>query len=172
MEDEVIPLVFEVSSGFFTPEQKDAMINAFKPLKVDLQIKEINPMLYLRQVVSSEADLFLYNWIGDFADPLAFLELFRGNSTLNDSKWHNDDFDKLIDEAARVSADKRYALLAQAEEILLDEGVVIPLYHSVSMNVINIKEIGGWAANAFDYHPLKYLYKNHIEIELPNVVKK
>ena len=92
--------------------------------------------------------------------------------TLNDSKWHNDDFDKLIDEAARVSADKRYALLAQAEEILLDEGVVIPLYHSVSMNVINLKEIGGWAANAFDYHPLKYLYKNHIEIELPNVVKK
>ena len=172
MEDEVIPLVFEVSSGFFTPEQKDAMINAFKPLKVDLQIKEINPMLYLRQVASSEADLFLYNWIGDFADPLAFLELFRGNSTLNDSKWHNDDFDKLIDEAARVSADKRYALLAQAEEILLDEGVVIPLYHSVSMNVINLKEIGGWAANAFDYHPLKYLYKNHIEIELPNVVKK
>ena len=30
--------------------------------------------------------------------------------------------------------------MAQAEEILLDEGVVIPLYHSVSMNVINLKE--------------------------------
>ena len=114
----------------------------------------------------------MYSWTGDFADPLAFLELFRGNSTLNDSNWKNEDFDKLIDEAAITSVENRFTILAKAEEILLDEGMVIPLQHQLSLNVINLKEIGGWAANAFDFHPLKYLYRNHIEIELPNVVKR
>ena len=58
------------------------------------------------------------------------------------------------------------------KEMLLDEGMIIPLQHQLSLNVINLKEIGGWAANAFDFHPLKYLYRNHIEIELPNVEKR
>lgn len=172
LEDEVIPLVFEVSSGFFSLEQKQLLVNALKPLNVDLQIVEIHPVTYLRSVSTSDADLFLYSWIGDFADPLAFLELFRGNSTLNDSKWKNAEFDKLIEDAAVASTENRYPILAKAEEILLDEGMIIPLYHPVSFNVINLQEIGGWATNAFDYHPLKYLYKNHIEIKLPNVVKR
>ena len=68
------------------------MKNALLPLNVDLQIVEIHPAKYLRSVASSEADLFLYSWTGDFADPLAFLELFRGNSTLNDSNWKNEEF--------------------------------------------------------------------------------
>ena len=95
-EEEIIPLVFEVSTGFFSENQKQIMKNALLPLNVDLQIVEIHPAKYLRSVASSEADLFLYSWTGDFADPLAFLELFRGNSTLNDSNWKNEEFDRLI----------------------------------------------------------------------------
>ncbi|MBO5116754.1 MAG: peptide ABC transporter substrate-binding protein [Treponema sp.] len=170
-EEEIIPLVFEVSTGFFSENQKQIMKNALLPLNVDLQIVEIHPAKYLRSVASSEADLFLYSWTGDFADPLAFLELFRGNSTLNDSNWKNEEFDRLIEEAAIASVENRFSILAKAEEILLDEGMIIPLQHPLSLNVINLKEIGGWAVNAFDFHPLKYLYRNHIEIELPNVVK-
>ena len=43
--------------------------------------------------------------------------------------------------------------------MLLDSGMVIPLYHPVALNIIDTKEVGGWNANAFDVHPLKYLYK-------------
>ncbi len=116
--------------------------------------------------------MFAYTWIGDFADPLAFLELFRSNSSLNDSGWSDPQFDSLLERAASGTAYQRYEDLAQAEKILLDSGMVIPIYHPVSYNIINLNETGGWAINAFDVHPLKYLYKKEVRTSAANVVMR
>jgi oligopeptide transport system substrate-binding protein len=116
------------------------------------------------------ADLFSYTWIGDFADPLAFLELFRSNSTLNVTNWKNSEFDKLLDEAALYSDENHSKILAQAEQLLLNQGLIIPIQHPVSLNIIDLNSIGGWSVNSFDIHPLKYLFKKEQKINLPNVV--
>ena len=116
--------------------------------------------------------MFIYTWIGDFADPLAFLELFRGDSTLNDSGWKNAEYDRLINEAAGAGDEERYKLLGQAETILLDSCMVIPVHHPVISNVIDKNTCGGWTENAFDIHPLKYLYKKTAATTVPNVVMK
>jgi oligopeptide transport system substrate-binding protein len=118
--------------------------------------------LYQDAIKSSDADMFLYIWIGDFADPLAFLELFRGSSSLNETGWKNDAYEKLLAEAAKLTDNsKRYKKLADAEQVLLDSGVVLPLSHTVSVNVIELHEIGGWHENALDIHPLKHIYFTH-----------
>ena len=109
-------------------------------------------------------------WIGDFADPLAFLELFRGNSTLNVTNWSNPDFDALLNEAALYTNEKHNSLLGQAEQLLLDEAVILPVQHPVSLNVIDLNAVGGWAPNSFDIHPLKYLFKKETKPDVPNVV--
>ena len=170
--DKKIPLVFEITEYVLSEDKIEVLKKALEPLGVELVIKKVNPATYLSGVKRSESDLFAYTWIGDFADPLAFLELFHGNSTLNDSGWVNSKFDELLERAATVSDTERYKLLAQAETILLDEGLIIPLYHPVSFNIVNLNYVGGWAVNAFDIHPLKYIYKKAPKAKkLNNVVR-
>ena len=158
-QEQILVLEFLITKYTLSDEAKQAFCDALLPLGVELKFTEVNPYSYLAEVGKSNADLFAYNWIGDFADPLAFLELFRSDSSLNDSGWKNEQFDALLDKAAVVSANERLELLAQAENLLLDSGMVIPIMHPVCFNVIDSKEIGGWFANAFDVHPLKYIYR-------------
>jgi len=170
--DKKIPLVFEITEYVLSEDKIEVLKKALEPLGVELVIKKVTPATYLSGVKRSDSDLFAYTWIGDFADPLAFLELFHGNSTLNDSGWVNSKFDELLETAATVSDAERYKLLAQAETILLDEGLIIPLYHPVSFNIVNLNYVGGWAVNAFDIHPLKYIYKKAPKAKkLNNVVR-
>ena len=171
-QEEIIPLVMYVFEAEFSEEKKTAMRDALEPLGIDLIIKEISPYMYYASIASADADLFITSWIGDFADPLAFLELFRGNSTMNDAGWKNSVFDELLEKAAIAEDQERYNLLAAAENILLDDGMVLPLYRAVTSSVIDLSEVGGWFANAFDVHPLKYLYKKQPKYNSQNIVRR
>lgn len=169
-EEEILKLTFAISPYTMSQEKLDAIEDALLPLGIQLETIEYSPNQYLANVQTSEADLYAYTWIGDFADPLAFLELFRGDSTLNDSGWKNDDFDALLDQAATAPDQERLGILGKAEELLLDSGMIIPAYHPVILNIIDPAEVGGWASNAFDVHPLKYLYRKQTKTKLPNLV--
>ena len=168
--DRILPLVLDISENSFTEDKLELLKKAFEPLGVELKVRTYPSAYYLRIVAESDADLFCYVWIGDFADPLAFLELFRSESSLNDSGWSNPEFDKLLEKAAIGSEEERIKLLSQAETLLLDNYVVVPIQHPVSFNVIDLNEVGGWYSNAFDIHPLKYLYKKQVKCKVPNIV--
>ncbi|MFA6857333.1 MAG: peptide ABC transporter substrate-binding protein [Treponema sp.] len=170
--DKKIPLIFAITDTDFMKERAQLFIDAWSPLGIDVQIQKTPVDRYLSSIPSWNADLFSYTWIGDFADPLAFLELFQGNSTLNVTGWANSDYDKLLDEAALYTDENRPKLLGQAEQLLLDSGMVIPVSHPVSLNIINLDAVGGWTANAFDMHPLKYLYKKQVKQDIPNMVMR
>lgn len=171
-KEQIIPLNFDISEYALSEEKETMIREALAPLGIELNVKRYPSYQYLSSVSTSNADLFCYTWIGDFADPLAFLELFHGNSSLNDSGWKNEEFDQLLANAALCSEEQRYQLLSQAENILLDSGMILPIYHPVSFNVIDLEAVGGWTVNAFDIHPLKYLYKKETKSNLPNVVSR
>ena len=171
-EDKILTLIFEMPENGFSSDRLSLISDAWAQLGVELQLRVKKPQDYYGRVRDSSSNLFIYTWIGDFADPLAFLELFRGDSTLNDTFWKNDEFDKLIDLAAEATEEERYRLLGQAETILLDNCMVIPIHHPVITNVIDKNVCGGWSENAFDIHPLKYLKKKQDKTTAPNVVMK
>lgn len=171
-EEEIIPLVMHVFENEFSEDDEKLLRDSLEPLGIALTINKIPSYLYYATIGSADADILVTSWIGDFADPLAFLELFRGGSTMNESGWKNEKFDALLEQAATAGETERLNLLGQAENILLDEGMVLPLYRSVSSNVIDLAEVGGWYANAFDLHPLKYLYKKQPKNKLDNIVMR
>jgi oligopeptide transport system substrate-binding protein len=170
--DEKIPLIFAITDTDFMKERAQLFIDAWSPLGIDVQIQKTPVERYLSSIPSWNADMFSYTWIGDFADPLAFLELFQGNSTLNVTGWSNSSYDKFLDDAALYTDENRPKLLAQAEQLLLDSGMVLPISHPVSLNIINLDAVGGWTANAFDMHPFKYLYKKQVKQNIPNMVMR
>jgi peptide/nickel transport system substrate-binding protein/oligopeptide transport system substrate-binding protein len=97
------------------------------------------------------------SWIGDFADPLAFLQMWTADSNLNDARLSDTEYDRLLGEASLKSGEERLTALGTAETKLLSGAAVLPLYHSISANVIDTDYIDGWYPNALDIHPFKYL---------------
>ena len=171
--EEKIPLIMQIFENEFTEDEVAAIRKALEPLGVELELRTYPSSQYYSTIATSDADLIFTSWIGDFADPLAFLELFRGGSTMNDSGWKNERFDTLLEQAAVAGDDQeRLNLLGQAENILLDEAMILPLYRVVTSSIIDLTEVGGWYSNAFDVHPLKYLYKKQPKFNSENIVKR
>lgn len=76
------------------------------------------------------------NWIADFADPINFLEVFA--DTANDAQYHNPDYEQLIASIRQeLNPTRRIQLMHQAEQMLLDDCVIIPIYYSNQIMVLN-----------------------------------
>ncbi len=169
-EDLQLVLTFAIPDSDYMKKKAEILKEAWKTLGVELRTEEIPSASYLDSIQNSNSELFSYTWIGDFADPLAFLELFRSNSTLNVSGWSNQEYDNLLNESSIYSDENHLKLLAQAEQLLLDEAMILPIQHPVSVNVVDLEATGGWFPNEFDIHPLKYLYKKEKTYHIPNIV--
>lgn len=173
-EDKILDLTFGISDTPYMKEIALLLKNAFEPLGVNLIPFKISPDDYFSNIPYLNYDIFSYSWIGDFADPISFLELFRDGSTLNQSKWKNQKFSEFLDKANNtLDSLERYKYLSQAEQLLLDDAIVIPINHSIMLQTIDLERIGGWYANAIDVHPLKTIYfKEYKNNSIPNIVKK
>ena len=69
-------------------------------------------------------------WHGDYADPMTFLDLLTSTSALNNSGFSNSEYDSIIKEAKQeTNVVKREELLHKAEDILMEDMSVIPLYY-------------------------------------------
>lgn len=169
-ENETLKITFAVN-GERTKNQAEMLKKAWERLGVELEIKELPSDIYLNSIQADGSDIFSYTWIGDFADPLAFLELYRSSSTLNISGWKNSEYDALLDKSAELTGTERIKILSQAEQLLLDSALIIPIQHPVSRSIIDLNAVGGWASNSFDIHPLKYIFRRETKPNLPNVVK-
>lgn len=102
-------------------------------------------------------------WIGDYGDPLTFLLLLEGNSNLNDANYKDPEFDRLIEESMSLEKFTRYRKLAAAEQILLDDAIILPIFQTFSFHLIDLEVIGGWYNNVLDIHPYKYIeYKDAV----------
>jgi peptide/nickel transport system substrate-binding protein/oligopeptide transport system substrate-binding protein len=124
-------------------------------LKVTIGVVPYNG--YFQALKQDDYDVGFSTWIGDFADPYTFLQMWRRDSNLNDARHSDGDYEALLDQSMTEEGEQRMATLAQAEKLLLDRGSVLPIYHSPAMNVIDTGELEGWFPNALDIHPLKYL---------------
>ncbi|MDD7274379.1 MAG: peptide ABC transporter substrate-binding protein [Treponema sp.] len=168
--DAPLEITIAVSDTDYAKSQAELLMESWSQLGITVHLSITPIQRYLDSISSWDADLFSYTWIGDFADPLAFLELFRSDSTLNESQWHNSEYDRLLQEAAFATGDKRLELLSAAEDVLLSDGLIIPISHPVTLNIIDRQRVKGWYLNALDIHPLKHLYLETVPVSIPNLV--
>jgi len=142
-------------TAFYT-EQAALLKKAWEKIGITTEITTVPFETYYDRLKTDNYHLAVISWIGDFADPLAFLELFRSDSSLNDSGWHNTEYENFIKKAsAEQNRKKRFEYLAKAEQLLLDSSVLIPLSHVPAINVIDLSDIKGWYVNAVNIHPFK-----------------
>jgi oligopeptide transport system substrate-binding protein len=152
------PIVISIPDAQAFDKLARTLKTAWEAIGLKVTIRTIPYDDYYKSLRTDDYTLGVTSWIGDFADPLSFLELFRPTSTLNDSGWNSPAFEKLITDAGSIKQGKdRYAKLAEAEKILLAEGIILPVAHNPSLNIIDTNGISGWYPNALDLHPFKYI---------------
>ncbi|MDR3148047.1 MAG: peptide ABC transporter substrate-binding protein [Treponema sp.] len=125
-------------------------------LGVPVRIEVVPERLYLQSLRSPGYGVGSSTWIGDFADPYTFLPMWRRDSNLNDAGLNDADYEELLEKSMGQEGTERYATLAEAEKLLLDRGTVIPISHSLTVNIVDTGELDGWYPNALDIHPFKY----------------
>lgn len=153
------------SPSFKIPESQEvrelasAMAAAWKEeLGLDTRFIVIPYAAYYEAIETRDYTLGLMSWIGDYADPLAFLQMWVSDSNLNKGNYANPDYDRIIEESMRLEGRERYNRMAEAEELILAEGGIIPYKHSPSYNFVHGEVLSGWVPNPLDIHPFKYLH--------------
>ncbi len=97
-------------------------------------------------------------WIADYNDPNTFLDMLTTGNGNNHAGWSNPAYDLLIEKAAKeLNPKKRHEIFQKAEDILLEELPVIPLYIYTRIYLLS-PDVQGWFENVEDVHPLKYVW--------------
>lgn len=171
-DDITVTLALPAGESSYTKKQADILIKAWQDIGIKVNVQKTPEDRYLESIKDWDADIFSYSWVGDFLDPIAFLELFRGGSSMNVANFYNKEYDNLLNTADSQKQSERLKTLSCAEELLLCEGEILPVNHSVNVNLIDTDIVGGWFSNALDIHPLKDLYIKTKPLMLPNLVLK
>lgn len=115
--------------------------------------------VYLKSQEAKDYDVSRSGWQGDYPDPATFLENFLSDSGNNMTGWANKEFDKIFAEsnAMPYGAD-RNKHMAKAEEILLNEAPIAPIYVYTNFGFLR-PEVVGFDTNLIDRPYFKYFSK-------------
>jgi peptide/nickel transport system substrate-binding protein/oligopeptide transport system substrate-binding protein len=134
------------------------MATAWKEqLGIPVRVEVVPYSRYFQALKAGGYNVGYSTWIGDFADPYTFLQMWRRDSNLNDSGYNDDDYEALMEKSMLEEGAARWAILAEAEQLLLERGSVLPISYSQAINIVDMGELEGWFPNALDIHPFKYL---------------
>lgn len=129
-----------------------------KELNVDVALENQEWKVFLNFRQNLQHDVARAGSISTLADPVDFLDSFRTGHGMNDTGWSNAEYDRLVEESNQASDEKeRYELLNQAEEILLDQLPLIPLYY-YTHSYLKKPEVKGFKFSMVDYPNFKGVY--------------
>ena len=138
--DKTLPDIFYNTPGYSGPNALiSEIINSWiDNLGVNITTNVIPPDQYYYSIDKVSYDIYDYGWIADYPDPHNFLySLFHSKAGSNVSKYNNPDYDSLIDLATmETNEDKRIQYYIDAEEKLINDVVLIPLYHGSTFALI------------------------------------
>ncbi|WP_025025818.1 peptide ABC transporter substrate-binding protein [Caldalkalibacillus mannanilyticus] len=101
-----------------------------KELGVDITLENVEFQVKIDREKAKDYDISRAGWIGDYVDPMSFLDMFITNGGNNDTGWSNAEYDALIANA-KASNDQvqRMADLHAAEKILMEHMPISPIYY-------------------------------------------
>ncbi|MFB7304725.1 peptide ABC transporter substrate-binding protein [Heyndrickxia sporothermodurans] len=100
-----------------------------KNLGVDVSLENVEFQVKIDREHAGDYEVSRAGWIGDYVDPMTFMDLWVSTGPQNDAKFNNKEYDKLIDTAKKsIDNEVRMKAMHDAEKILMEEMPVIPVY--------------------------------------------
>ncbi len=121
--------------------------------ELNIQVELVNQdwKVYLATRRNLDYNVARAGWIGDYVEPINFLECMETGNGNNNTGWSSAEYDALLAKARRAPTnEERYALYQQAEEILNAEMPILPIYQYVRRMLVR-PEVKGWVPNLIDH---------------------
>ena len=137
-----------------------------KNLNINITLQNQEWKVYLDRQREMDYQISRAGWTGDYPDPNTFLDMWTSWSQQNQTGWADPKYDALIRKAAITKdPNARLEVFQEAEEILMDQLPIIPIYIYTRVYALH-PAVKNWHANVLDHHPWK-----HIDLAL-NLLKK
>lgn len=127
-----------------------------KNLDIDLKLENVDFNIKLAREKVGDYNISRGGWMGDYVDPMTFIDLWWSESNFNDVKYNNPEYDKLI-LLAKSTADQdlRFDSMREAEKILMEDMPVIPIFFN-TQPYVQKSYVSGIYKPLIDYPKLTY----------------
>lgn len=138
----------EVELSYNTSETNRLLAEAIqemwkKNLGINARLVNKEWAVFQESKVSGSYEIARGSWFADYADPMSMLELWTSYSPINTSRWSSPEYDTLIEAAKILQGQARFDKLYEAQDILMSEMPVIPIYYFTDLFMIS-ERIKGW----------------------------
>lgn len=106
----------------------------WKEIGVNVELSNQEWKVFLTTRNNHQYEIARHGWIGDYNDPMTFLDMWVTGGGNNDVGYSNPAYDELINKA-RVETDLglRNEYLQKAQDILMDEMIILPIYYNTKI---------------------------------------
>jgi len=101
----------------------------WKKIGVNTELKSQEFKVLIPTRVKKQYLMSRDGWNGDYVDPMTFLDQFMANTDQNNPGYNNSAYDAKVNEAKKEADNtKRFALMHEAEDMLMNDMPIIPVY--------------------------------------------
>ncbi|MEX2588817.1 MAG: ABC transporter substrate-binding protein [Chitinophagales bacterium] len=162
-------ITLQINSGGGTNEQVAEAVQSMlsEVLNIKINITKLPFAQHLENLETGKVDFWRAGWIADYPDPENFLNLFyskhipeklEDKSYLNSTRYKNPKFDALFEEALQtVDDDQRNLLYLKAEQQMLDDAAIIPLFYYKDYRLLQ-PNVKNFPQNAMEHRNLREVY--------------
>lgn len=127
-------------------------------VKVELVNTEWN--VHLKNLEEGNYQIGRIGWIGDYAHPMTFIDLFIAASGNNYTNWSSDEYDNLVrDSKSTLNTKEASEYMHKAEDIFMNRHTVIPIYFYTNPELVR-SYVKNWHKSR-----LGYLFVDKVYIE-------
>ncbi len=125
-----------------------------------VQVDVVQKSLLLELTSNSRTPFFRGSWIADYPDAENYLSVFYSKNPAppNYTRYQNPEFDRVFEKALRETNDSiRYSLYRQADQIMMEDAPVIPLWYDVVVHLVqpHVKNFKPNALNLLELRRVK-----------------
>lgn len=122
-----------------------------KELNIQVELVNQDWKVYLSTRRNLDYNIARAGWIGDYVDPISFLECMESGNGNNNTGWSSTEYDALLEKGRRAPTnEERFAYYQQAEDMLNAEMPILPIYQYVRRMLVR-PEVKGWEHNLIDH---------------------
>lgn len=122
-----------------------------------IQVDVVQKSLLLDLTSNSKTPFFRGSWIADYPDAENYLSVFYSKNPAppNYTRYNNPQFDILFEKAITETSDSlRYKLYREADQVMMNDAPVVPLWYDVVVHLVQ-PNVKGFPANALNLLELR-----------------
>ncbi|EFM39752.1 oligopeptide-binding protein OppA [[Eubacterium] yurii subsp. margaretiae ATCC 43715] len=158
-EEKMTPADVKLTILYNTSENHKKIAEAIqqmwnKELGINTTLENVEFKVKIDRENAHQFDISRSGWVGDYLDPMTFMDLWITGASNNYVNYSNPEYDKLVKEA-QTSTDQKLRMdnMKKAEKMILEDMAIVPIYFYTHPYAVK-PNVKGITKNAINYPSL------------------